>query len=159
MADLKKVFEALGFKGVQTYVQSSNVIFDCEPTKIEKMFQCIEKQLHEIIAASQKVIIRTQYELARIIENNPLVRRANAEPDKLHVTFLSGTPDETVASKLDLTPDAGEMVAIVGREVYLYCPNGYARTKLNNAIFESKLKTIATTRNWRTVNKLIVLST
>jgi len=38
--------------------------------------------------------------------------------------------------------------------IYLYCPNGYGRTKLNNAFFEKALKVPATTRNWRTVRAL-----
>jgi uncharacterized protein (DUF1697 family) len=37
---------------------------------------------------------------------------------------------------------------------YLYCPNGYGRTKLNNTFFEKKLGVGATTRNWRTVTTL-----
>jgi uncharacterized protein (DUF1697 family) len=64
-------------------------------------------------------------------------------------------PDKTAASKLDITPDADEKFAIVGSEVYLYCPNGYAQTKLNNAAFEKKLRTVATTRNWKTINNLL----
>jgi len=40
------------------------------------------------------------------------------------------------------------------REVYLYCPNGYGRTKLSNNALERVLSVKATTRNWNTVNKL-----
>jgi uncharacterized protein (DUF1697 family) len=93
-----------------------------------------------------------------IIENNPLIDSANAGPDKLYVTFLLDRPDETIASNLDIKPGQGEKFVIVGTEVYLYCPNGYARTKLNNAMFETNLRTVATTRNWKTVNKLLVIS-
>jgi uncharacterized protein (DUF1697 family) len=94
----------------------------------------VEEQLREFSRASSKAIIRTRQELEKIVENNPLARRANGDHDKLHVTFLFDTPDETVASKLDFTPDPGEMFAIVGKEVYLYCPNGYARTKLKRRL-------------------------
>ena len=51
----------------------------------------------------------------------------------------------------------GEEAAFVGAPplatpvVYLKLPHGYGRTKLNNAWFERKLGTAATTRNWRTV--------
>jgi uncharacterized protein (DUF1697 family) len=47
---------------------------------------------------------------------------------------------------------------LLGRQVYLYCPNGYGRTKLNNAFFERKLAVAATTRNWRTVTNLAELT-
>ena len=35
--------------------------------------------------------------------------------------------------------------------VYLHCPGGYAKTKLQNGFFEKALSTSATTRNWKTV--------
>jgi uncharacterized protein (DUF1697 family) len=41
-----------------------------------------------------------------------------------------------------------------GQEIYLHLPNGAADSKLTNAYFDSKLGTISTGRNWRTVNKL-----
>ncbi len=44
-----------------------------------------------------------------------------------------------------------------GNNVYLFCPNGYGNTKLNNNFFENKLKITATTRNWKTVNELVVM--
>ena len=43
---------------------------------------------------------------------------------------------------------------ISDKEVYLYCPNGYGRTKLSNNALEKTLSVKATTRNWNTVNKL-----
>mgnify|MGYP001482856088 CR=1 FL=1 len=47
-----------------------------------------------------------------------------------------------------------EEILLVGNAVYLYCPHGYGRTKLTNNFLETKLKVIATTRNWKTVNEL-----
>ncbi len=44
--------------------------------------------------------------------------------------------------------------SISGKEIYLFCPNGYGKTKFNNSFFEKKLNTIATTRNWNTVKNL-----
>jgi uncharacterized protein (DUF1697 family) len=55
--------------------------------------------------------------------------------------------------------DAGsDEFRVVGREVYVHCPNGYGTTKINNTFFEKKLQTVATTRNWSTVNRLAELS-
>ena len=44
-----------------------------------------------------------------------------------------------------------------GQEIYLQLPNGVANSKLTNAYFDSKLATISTSRNWRTVTKLLEL--
>ena len=43
----------------------------------------------------------------------------------------------------------------VGREVYLHCPSGYGRSPLANPFWERRFATVATTRNWRTVNALV----
>ena len=43
--------------------------------------------------------------------------------------------------------------------VYIYCPSGFAKTKLNNNLFERKLKVTATTRNYNTTMKLLELAT
>ena len=50
------------------------------------------------------------------------------------------------------------MYTVSGKEIYVYCFNGYGNTKLENSFFEKKLKVAASTRNWRTVNKLIEMS-
>jgi uncharacterized protein (DUF1697 family) len=45
-----------------------------------------------------------------------------------------------------------------GAEIYLHCPDGYARTKLNNTVIERLLSVRATTRNWSTVTALYEMS-
>jgi uncharacterized protein (DUF1697 family) len=158
MTDLQRAFEELGFENVSTYGQTGNVIFDCRHAEAAQVATHIEEKLSESFGFSTNVIIRTQQDLEKIIETNPLVDSAHVARDKLYVTFLADVLDKTIASKLDITPGADEKFEIVGKEVYLYCPNGYARTKLNNAAFEKKLRTVATTRNWKTINKLLSVS-
>jgi len=157
MPDLVKVFESLGFKDVRTYVQSGNVIFEYDSVT-SMITSKIEMKLNQTYGFNVNVIIRTKDELEKIISNNPFLKKPQIEIDKLHVTFLSDLPDKQTASDLDIKKEANEQFIIIGKEVYLYCPNGYGKTKLNNQIFEKKLKTIATTRNWRTTNKLLELS-
>ena len=53
---------------------------------------------------------------------------------------------------------APDVFTVAGREIYLYCPNGYGRSKLTNGFFERKLGVRCTGRNWRTVAKLVELT-
>ncbi|HEX2186287.1 MAG TPA: hypothetical protein VHN78_12360, partial [Chloroflexota bacterium] len=78
------------------------------------------------------------------------------EPDlsALHVTFLARTPPRDRAARLETTAGEADECALAGREVYIYCPHGYGRTKLNNAFIERRLGVAATTRNWKTVTTL-----
>ncbi len=48
-----------------------------------------------------------------------------------------------------------DKIIIHPKEVYLFLPEGYGRTKLNNNFFEKKLKVTSTTRNLKTVKKLL----
>ena len=55
---------------------------------------------------------------------------------------------------LDPNRSPGDEYVVKGREIYLWLPNGFGRSKLSNAYFDSKLATVSTARNWRTVLKL-----
>jgi len=48
---------------------------------------------------------------------------------------------------------------IIDKEVFVCCDGKYSSSKLTNQFFESKLKVRATTRNWKTVSKLIEIAT
>jgi len=157
-ADLSRIFESLGYRNIRTYVQSGNVIFECNQVDTSAIANKIENRIYQTYRFAIKAIVRTADELGSIVAGNPFVKETKLEIDKLHVTFLSSKPDERVVSNLDIRKDKNEKYMLVEREIYLYCPNGYGRTKLNNTTFEKKLNTIATTRNWKTTNKLLEIA-
>ena len=47
-----------------------------------------------------------------------------------------------------------EVFNIANKEIYLWCEEGYINTKLNNSNVEKRLKTTATTRNWKTITEI-----
>ena len=94
----------------------------------------------------------TKDELQEIIENNPY---QNEDINQLHVTFLSDIPTQKPVKEIDHTKDESERFSISCKEIYLFLPHGYGRTRLSNDFFEKKLNVSATTRNWKTVNKLL----
>jgi len=158
MIDLKSMLESIGFKHVKTYIQSGNVIFDYETINTIELANEIENKINEIFGFLIKIIIFTKEELANIVNNNPYVKEPNIELDKLHATFMGDIPDPNLVLSLAIKKEENEKFTIILREVYLYCPNGYGRTKLTNSMFEKKFKTFATTRNWRTINTLLEMA-
>ena len=158
MADLIKTFESIGFENVKTYLQSGNIIFEYNTVDEAKIAEEIKAKISEAFEFSVNVIIRTDDELENIVDNNPFVGKNGIALDKLHVTFLADIPDPEIISNLDINKDETERFEVINREVYLYCPNGYGRTKLTNDVFEKKLNTAATTRNWKTTNRLLEMS-
>ena len=158
MADIVKLFESLSFRNVRTYVQSGNLIFESDLFDASTVAKRIQQKIQQTYGYAVNIIIRTPEELKKVVSNNQFVREHKTALDKLYVTFLADLADERSLSDLEIKKDRNEKFIVKGKEIYLYCPNGYAKTKLNNATFEKKLKTIATTRNWKTTNKLLELS-
>jgi len=155
MAGLRAAFEKHGFEEVQTYIQSGNVVFT-SPSRSEAT---VAKDARTAIQSATKldvpVFIRTPVALRKIIAAQPF---GDAAPKSLHVTFLEQAPAAAFVRALAARPSPPDQFVVKRREVYLCCPNGYGRSKLNNAFFERALKTAATTRNWNTVKKLLELS-
>jgi uncharacterized protein (DUF1697 family) len=155
MEELRRCYESLGYTKVRTYIQSGNVVFDYRGTDSEPAARNLETELERRFGFKVAVIIRTSQEMHRIIENFPFTR---AEEEYAHVTFMSTKPSGVPSEEIAKACGRAEKFMISGREVYLFCPNGYGRTKLSNAFLEKKLNLLATTRNWRTVNAIYQLS-
>jgi len=159
MADLKKLYESLKFSEVKTYIQSGNVVFESD-SKISdiQLARKIEKAISTKYKFEVPVIIRTKEELEKILSQNSFTKEKSIDLKKLHVTFLSETPDREKMEQIKEVDFSPDQFIIKGKEIYLHIPNSYGETKLSNKFFENKLKVSATTRNWNTVNKLLELA-
>jgi len=158
MEDLRLTFEIMGFKNVRTYIQSGNIIFESKESNSEDIENLIKKTILNEYGYDVSVMVKQKKELVEVLENNPLIKSGNEDHSKLHVTFLSDTPLEENLKKIKGADYGSGEFFVSGNTVYLYCPDGYGRTKLSNNFFENKLKVTATTRNWKTVTKLVELS-
>lgn len=155
MADLKAAYEALGLLNVQTYVNSGNVVFDTDQFTAPELVARLEAQFKKVFGHDIPLIIRTIPDFKKIIANNPFLKSGREiDVERLYLTFLSTTPTKDDVKNLIVPQAQDDEYIIKGQEIFLYCPMGYGTTKLNNNLFEKKLKTSATTRNWRTVNAL-----
>jgi uncharacterized protein (DUF1697 family) len=159
MDDLKILFEKMDFGEVKTYIQSGNVVFMTGGTFTDaELVQRIQQTVASKYNFYVPVFIRSREDLEKILADNPFLKEKDINPDRLHVTFLSDGPrpsDREAISKYDFSPDR---FYLVRNEVYLYCPQGYGNTKISNLFFENRLKVNATTRNWKTVIKLVDLA-
>ena len=93
--------------------------------------------------------------LRHIVNNNPFAKDNEKENSFLHVTFLASKPKNFDLDAIEEKARRGEEISVTEDAVYLYSPNGYGRTKLNNNFLEKKLQVRATTRNWKTTNVLL----
>lgn len=155
MDALKELYENLHFTNVQTYIQSGNVVFQCDKSEQKDMALRISQLLQKKFGFDIPVIVLEMAEFKRIIDSNPYQNDPSRDISHLYVTFLAGKPGPFDTQTFDAYKSPNEELTLTEKAVYLYCPNGYGKTKLTNTFFENKLKTGATTRNWRTTTELL----
>jgi uncharacterized protein (DUF1697 family) len=153
MADLVKMFSKTGCENVRTFIQSGNVIFNADADLAERIADLISAQIAKKFGCKIPVVLRTARQLENVVANNPFIKTGTLG-DILHVMFLANLPKPEAVAQLDAKRSPPDEFIVRNREIFLKLPNGNARSKLTNAYFDSKLATVSTVRNWRTVLKL-----
>lgn len=156
MPQLRGLLEQAGFEDVQTYVQSGNVVLTSK-LKPDALARRIERELAGGLGLETQVLVRTRAELAKIVEHDPLGSEAD-NPARYQVTFLDRPLTAAKKRELEAADVAPELVAVHGREIYAWHPDGQARSALAALLTAKKLDRAATARNWRTVTKLLELA-
>ena len=156
MPKLREVLAEAGFEGVQTYLQSGNVVLlsDASPGKVARE---VERQIAERLGLEIQVVVRSRDELAEVVRRDPLGDVA-ANPKRYQVSFLDGELAPATVRKLEEAAVEPERFVVSGREVYAWHPEGVARSKLWALLAGRGLGVTATARNWTTVTKLLGLA-
>lgn len=159
MADLREHLAELPFHNIQTYIQSGNIVFEREETESKIIEEEIRTKIEEKYGFDVPTLVKTQEDFKHVVEHHPFIHQRKEDPKLVHVTFLGQTPDSEKVSALSAGNYPSEEFKIEEDYFYLFAPNGYGRAKLNNNFIERNLKVRATTRNWKTVNKLLEMAT
>ena len=157
MADLRRLLADAGHEDVSTHLQSGNVLLtsDTPPEELERR---LREEIDAALGIDVDVVVRSRDELADAIERNPFAREATDEPKRLQVSFCSAEPDPAIAEKLEEAAAGRERVAISGREIYAWHPDGIQRSVLAKQLADRRLGVTTTARNWNTVTKLLELA-
>lgn len=150
MADLTELYKSLKFKNIVTYIQSGNVVFNTSIKSYNEISAKIFKAIFKKYGFEIPVLVRTIAEIEKVIVENPF--KSESE-ERLYVTFLDQMPVKENIGKLKTIDFPPDKFILNDKTIYLHCLS-YGNTKLSNNFFENKLKVTATTRNWKTVNKL-----
>jgi len=153
MTALKDLYQVLGCMHVTTYIQSGNVILQAA-SSIKELEHSLSRAIKEKIGYTVPVLVREVAFFSSIVEQNPF---KDCDPSTLYVTLLGDAVHQAqIASMTDGAWGEDRFVIQEG-VVYVHCPTGYGSTSLNNNFFEKTGKTWATTRNWKTINRLVEL--
>ena len=161
MPELKKALETIGLNEVQTYIQSGNVIF--KSNEEEAVLQTkIEHKIEVAFGFPVKVVLRTLAELEEMILNCPFSKNEISEAESLsdkeclYVALLSTVPQKEKTEYLNAYRSDSDDYRIIDRNVYLLFRNSISKSKLANNV--QKLDVAVTVRNWKTLNKLVLLA-
>jgi uncharacterized protein (DUF1697 family) len=157
MDELRASFDALGYTGVTTYIQTGNVLFSPASKNESALATTIEQRLAEDFGDSPAVLLRSVADLRRVGASSPYAK-AGADKARHHVTFLATVPSQAALDALHLPPSGRDELVVDGKEVYVHTPDGYANTKYTGTFLERRLGVVSTTRNWNTVSKLCELA-
>ena len=159
MAKLRDVLGGAGYEDVATYVQSGNVLVAAADTKADAVARAVEKLLAAEFGRDVAVVARSGPAFRKVVAANPYADQlADGAPGtSVHVAFLRTKPSAAGLAAIDAERFAPEAFQAVGKEVYLYLPNGIGRSKLAVELSERRLGSPATVRNWNTVTKLAAM--
>lgn len=149
MRDLVAIFEEAGCTDVKTYIASGNVVF--RAASVTTLGARITKAIEQKLKLKIPVVLRTHKELVDAVQHNPF-------DEGVYVMFLATKPSRAAVASLDPNRSPPDEFVVMGREIYLNLPNSAAKTKLTNAYFDRLLDTVSTSRNLRTVQKLVEMS-
>jgi uncharacterized protein (DUF1697 family) len=154
MEKLRREFEALGCRAVETFIASGNVIFTSVAKNIRALEERIERQLHLALGYEVKVFIRNDSELAAIARYHPFKESRLKSATTLNVAFLSEPlDDQATRTVLAMKSDIDDF-HVHGREVYWLCQTRQSDSKFSNTRFEKALNARATWRNLNTIIRL-----
>jgi len=153
MRDLVPLFEDYGCEQVKSYVQSGNVVFRIADDAIDELPGALQTTISDRLGVRTWIVLRDLEAMRETVANNPFAD-LDAPPTSIAVAF---SRDRIAASGFEYVGDPEaipDRVQVVGNDIYLYLPNGFSGSKFSPKFFNRDLGA-TTTRNWRTVTKLL----
>ena len=155
MAELRNLLSALGYRDVQTLLNSGNAIFESTARSTPAHAHRIEAALAESFGIETHVIVKSAADLAAICAENELAAVAT-DPSRLLVACTARADDLRNLALLAPLTRPPEKFLLGRHAAYLWCPNGILESRAAEALL-GKAGRVATSRNWATVGRIAAL--
>jgi uncharacterized protein (DUF1697 family) len=154
MAELRKQFEALGLKGVETFIASGNVIFSMPGSKLDALEKKIEDRLHKALGFEVATFLRTDAEVASIARYRPFTEPQLRASVAFNIGFLQAPLGAAARKAVTGFKTEIDDFHVNGREIYWLCKRRQSESTFSNAVFERALKGRSTFRQMTTIVRL-----
>ncbi|HEY9437758.1 MAG TPA: DUF1697 domain-containing protein [Streptomyces sp.] len=159
MGDLRILLTDLGHEDVATYLQSGNAVFSSASTDEGALAAELERAIEARFGFPVACIVRGAGYLAAVADACPFPAAA-LQAKQVHVTYFDRPLDAARFAPVDPADYLPEEFRLGDRALYLYAPDGLGRSKLAVALARPAVVkgTVATSRNWNTVVKLVEMT-
>ena len=153
MAELRPLCAELGWKDVQTYIQSGNLVFTAggAAAALEaKLEGAIERRFGFKIS----VLVRAAEDWPAYVKGNPFPEASEKEPNAVMLGLSKSPPKADAERSLNERATHGERIVQVGEALWIHFGDGVVGSRLSPGLLDRLVGSPVTTRNWRTVLKL-----
>ncbi|RPI51246.1 MAG: DUF1697 domain-containing protein [Acidobacteria bacterium] len=157
MADLRGCFEAMGFTGVETYIQSGNVVFSSRPAKKAMLTRTIEKTLSKAFGYGSLVVLVSAEELERVVAQVP--GGFGKQPDRYRYDVLFVKEPLTTREALGQITTNSAVDAVHAGEHALYFRRLISKATQSHLpkLVQRPVYKSLTIRNWNTTTRLLTM--
>ena len=153
MAELRSCLEQAGFDGVETYIQTGNVLLRSSMRSPDRVASRVEQVLESDRGFAVPAVVLTPAELRQVYDDACSLDPPVEGEVRRYVTFLKQPAPPEVAEEIAALGVEGEAARVRGRAVHVWVRDGYRNARVSNALIERRLGT-ATTRDLKVVTTL-----
>ena len=156
MADLRAAFEAAGLQAVSTYIQSGNVLFECNGRR-DSLEGDLEAVLERRFGVPLVVVLRSHRQLRNVVEKAP--EGFGGQPDAFHsdVIFLKGSLTSQQAMRVvKLRQGVDQAWPGTGVIYFARVSDRLAQSRMSSIVGTPEYQQM-TIRSWTTTTKLLSL--
>jgi uncharacterized protein (DUF1697 family) len=158
MAELKKVFESLGFTNVKTLLNSGNVVFSSTEKDVRLLKTSLEQKFEDVFTFSSQIIVCRSDEIQTLVQSDPFKHLILTPETRLYVTFLVDEPKSTLKIPYESEENDFGILQVSKKAICSFLILSPKRGSLDLMSFiEKEFGKNVTTRNWNTVKKLAAL--
>ena len=144
----------LDYNNPQVYIHTGNWVFESTETE-EAISITISEAILKKFGWQVPIIVIASSDFKIIFNACPF---SEEKKEKSYFTLLAKIPSKENLAVLEGSSFPNEEFQITESCIYFYASISAARVKMNNNYIEKKLKVSATSRNFKTMLKLIALS-
>jgi uncharacterized protein (DUF1697 family) len=156
MTQLKSIFESLGLANVETFIASGNVIFSTKSTSVSTLVSKIEKGLKSELDYDVPVFLRTDAEIANMVERRfaAFDEAAVSAAHSLNIGMLHEPLGKAGIQAMKAFDTGTESFLTDGSEIHMLLHSPVITSKFSLTKFEKALGVQTSFRNVNTIERL-----